>query len=55
MHQSTSVLQAIADLIDELTHLEEVIEDDGLLDEHREELQGQSGTINTILEKWKEV
>lgn len=54
MKTEQKVLDGLHDLIAELESIMEGVEDEGLLDEHLEELQGQSGTITTILESWNE-
>lgn len=54
MSPEQKVLEALHDLITELEAIVEDVETEGLLDEHREELLGQSGTITTILEAWDE-
>lgn len=46
------VSQGITDLVAELEHIFQEIEDHGLLDSAKEELEGQSGSIATILEDW---
>jgi len=48
------IKEQINDLIAELENIVENIEDHGLLDESRGELEGQSGRIEAILIKWKE-
>lgn len=52
MCNKDQILEAIVSLTNELDHIVSLIEDDGLLDSHREELESQSGTIDTILQQW---
>ena len=54
MITEAKALEAIQDLIDELENIYELVVDDGLNDGNREELKGQSGSIETILEGWSD-
>jgi succinate dehydrogenase/fumarate reductase-like Fe-S protein len=49
-----SRLSEIRDLIVELESIAQNLEDHMYLSESRDELENQSGTIKTILEKWPE-
>jgi len=52
MSSASEVVDQIQDLINELESIQYDIDQHGLLDESREELQNQAGTVTTILEEW---
>jgi hypothetical protein len=51
---SEEVIDGINELIDELENVRNNVELDGLENNHRDDLESQSGVINTILTGWVE-